>query len=103
MTDPLVSVIIPCRNGVAWLNKAIESCLDQTWRNKEIIVIDNGSVDGSLELAKRYESRGVFVLECAREGASAARNVGLARASGDLVQFLDCDDVLDRDKIRVQV
>lgn len=103
IANPLVSVIIPCRNAAAWLGEAIESCLGQTWRNVEIIVVDNGSVDSSLQLAKRYASRGISVLECVREGASAARNMGLTQARGDLIQFLDADDVLDRDKIRVQV
>lgn len=99
----LVSVIIPCRNGEPWLAAAIESCLAQTWRNLQIIVVDNGSTDRSLEVARRYEGRGVAALECARSGASAARNAGLAQARGDLVQFLDADDVLDPEKIRVQV
>lgn len=99
----LVSVIIPCRNGVDWLSEAIESCLGQTWPNLQIIVVDNGSVDGSLDVAKRYQSRAVLMLECERKGASAARNAGVARAEGDLIQFLDADDVLDPDKIRVQV
>lgn len=100
---PLVSIVIPCRNAEAWLAEAIKSCLSQTWRNLQIIVVDNGSSDRSLEVAKRYELQGVAVLECAREGASAARNAGLAHARGDLIQFLDADDVLDREKIRVQV
>lgn len=99
----LVSVIIPCRDGAEWLGEAIESCLSQTWRNLQIIVIDNGSVDGSLDVAKCYQSRAVLVLECERKGASAARNFGLKRAEGDFIQFLDADDVLDPDKIRVQV
>jgi glycosyltransferase involved in cell wall biosynthesis len=99
----LVSIIIPCRNGAAWLGEAIESCLGQTWRNLQIIVVDNGSADRSLDVARRYESRGVAVLECSRDGASAARNIGLAQARGDLIQFLDADDVLDADKIRLQV
>lgn len=100
---PLVSVIIPCRNAEPWLATAIESCLAQTWRHLQIIVVDNGSSDRSLDFARRYEPRGVIVLECARSGASAARNVGLAHARGDLIQFLDADDVLDPEKIRVQV
>ncbi|HEY1796215.1 MAG TPA: glycosyltransferase [Stellaceae bacterium] len=99
----LVSVIIPCRNGGAWLGEAIESCLAQTWRDLEIIVVDNGSSDGSLAVAQRYRSASVVVLECDRKGASAARNRGLERARGGLIQFLDADDLLDRDKIRVQV
>src|SRR5262249_55422367 len=98
-----VSIIIPCRDSVRWLGAAIRSCLAQSWKNLQVIVVDNGSSDGSLALAKRYESRGVAVMACERAGASAARNVGLAQADGDLVQFLDADDILDPDKIRLQV
>jgi glycosyltransferase involved in cell wall biosynthesis len=100
---PRVSIIIPCRNGAAWLGEAIESCLGQSWANLQIIVVDNGSTDGSLDLAKRYEARGITVLECKQAGASAARNVGLKHTDGDLIQFLDADDRLDTDKIRRQV
>jgi glycosyltransferase involved in cell wall biosynthesis len=100
---PRVSIVIPCRNGAAWLGEAIESCLDQTWPNLQIVVVDNGSTDGSFDLAKRYEARGIAVLACERAGASAARNVGLKHADGDLIQFLDADDLLDADKIRRQV
>jgi glycosyltransferase involved in cell wall biosynthesis len=95
-------VIIPCKNGGAWLADAIESCLQQTWRNLEVIVVDNGSTDASVEVARRYASS-VTLLECKRNGASAARNVGLQHARGDFIQFLDADDVLDRDKIRAQM
>jgi glycosyltransferase involved in cell wall biosynthesis len=101
--SPRVSIIIPCRNGVRWLGESIESCLGQSWPNLQIIVVDNGSTDGSLDLAKRYEARAVIVLACERAGASAARNVGLKHADGDLIQFLDADDFLDTDKIRRQV
>jgi glycosyltransferase involved in cell wall biosynthesis len=101
--SPRVSIIIPCRNGAAWLGAAIESCLGQSWPNLQVIVVDNGSTDGSLDLAKRYEARAVTVIACERVGASAARNVGLKHADGDLIQFLDADDQLDADKIRRQV
>lgn len=101
--SPLVSVIIPCRNGAAWLGDAIESCLGQTWQRLEIIVVDDASTDGSRDVARRYRDRGVVTLDSPRRGASAARNVGLQRAGGDFIQFLDADDVLDRDKIRVQI
>jgi glycosyltransferase involved in cell wall biosynthesis len=100
---PRVSIIIPCRNGVRWLGEAIDSCLRQSWRNLQIIVVDNGSTDGSLDLAKRYDAHAVTVLACEPAGASAARNVGLKHADGDLIQFLDADDLLDADKIRRQV
>jgi hypothetical protein len=101
--SPRVSIVIPCRNGAAWLGAAIESCLGQTWPNLQIVVVDNGSNDGSFDLAKHYEARGITVLTCERAGASAARNVGLRHADGDLIQFLDADDMLDTDKIRRQV
>ena len=100
---PRVSIIVPCRNGAAWLGAAVESCLGQNWPNLQIIVVDNGSTDGSFDLAKRYEPRGITVLACERAGASAARNAGLKHADGDLIQFLDADDLLDGDKIRRQV
>jgi len=100
---PLVSVIIPCRNAAAWLGDAIESCLGQSWQHLEIVVVVDASTDSSREVARRYRPRGVIALDSPRRGASAARNVGLARARGALIQFLDADDVLDADKIRVQV
>jgi glycosyltransferase involved in cell wall biosynthesis len=100
---PRVSIIIPCRNGARWLGEAIECCLGQSWPSLQIIVVDNGSTDGSFALAKRYEARGITMLACARAGASAARNVGLKHADGDLIQFLDADDLLDADKIGRQV
>lgn len=99
----LVSVIIPCKDGAAWLGEAIESCLGQTWRDIEIVVVDNGSSDASLSVARRYRSASVVVLECDRKGASAARNCGLEHARGEFIQFLDADDLLDPDKIRLQV
>jgi hypothetical protein len=101
--NPLVSVIIPCRNGAEWLGEAIDSCLGQSWRNLQIIVVNNNSTDRSLDVARSYEPRGIIVLECGRKGASAARNVGLSCAKGELIQFLDADDVLHPDKIRLQV
>jgi glycosyltransferase involved in cell wall biosynthesis len=100
---PLVSVVIPCRNGATWLGDAIESCLSQSWERLEIIIVDDASADRSRDVARSYAQRGVIAIESPRRGASAARNIGLQRAGGDFIQFLDADDVLDRDKIRVQV
>jgi len=101
--SPLVSVIVPCKDAAPWLADTINSCLNQTWPKLELIIVDNGSSDGSLALAGKYESPSVKIIECARNGASAARNAGLQQTRGNLVQFLDADDVLDRDKIRIQV
>jgi glycosyltransferase involved in cell wall biosynthesis len=100
---PLVSVIIPCRNGAAWLGDAIDSCLGQSWKHLEIIVVDDASTDGSRGVAARYRDRGVVAFDSPRRGAAAARNAGLQRARGEFIQFLDADDVLDAEKIRVQM
>lgn len=103
MPSPLVSIIIPCHNAERWLAETLESALAQTWPDKEIILVDDGSTDGSRDLARRFESRGVHVAAQSNQGAAAARNHGLRLARGDYVQFLDADDLLAPDKIARQV
>jgi len=100
---PLVSIIIPCCNAGRWLAETLESALAQTWPEKEIILVDDGSTDGSLAAARKFESGGVQVITQPNAGAAAARNTGLTRARGDYVQFLDADDLLAPDKIERQV
>ena len=103
MNRPLVSIIIPCYNSEAWVPAALESALSQTWPEKEIIVVNDGSKDGSLAVARRYEARGVRVLDQPNAGAAAARNAGLRTARGQYIQFLDSDDLLAADKIEHQM
>jgi glycosyltransferase involved in cell wall biosynthesis len=100
---PLVSILIPCFNAEPWLAETLESALAQTWPNREIIVVDDGSTDGSLALAKGFGPRGVQVVTQPKAGAAAARNASLKLARGDFVQFLDADDLLAPDKIERQV
>jgi glycosyltransferase involved in cell wall biosynthesis len=98
----LVSIIIPCWNGEGFVGDAIRSALAQTYARKEVIVVDDGSTDRSLDViasfgdAIRWESG-------PNRGGSAARNRGLALANGQLIQFLDADDVLHPQKLEVQV
>lgn len=99
----LVSIIIPCYNAEPWLAEALESALAQTWPHKEIIVINDGSSDGSLAVANKYTARQVRVIDQPNQGASAARNRGLHEARGDFIQFLDADDLLAPDKIALQM
>lgn len=101
--NPLVSILIPCFNAERWLPETIESALAQTWPAKEIIVIDDGSTDASLSVARRFEARGVRIVSQPNQGASAARNHGLRLARGEFIQFLDADDLLDLDKVARQV
>ncbi|MDB5137153.1 MAG: hypothetical protein JWP37_3756 [Mucilaginibacter sp.] len=103
MDRSLVSIIIPAYNSEKHLAETISSALDQTWPNKEIIIVDDGSTDHSLSIAKNFESEIVKVLYQKNKGASAARNKGLQEAKGLFIQFLDADDLLSPDKITAQV
>lgn len=100
---PLVSVIVPCFNAEPWVAAAMDSALAQTWPEIEIIAVDDGSTDRSLSVLGRYAGPRVRVLDQANRGAAAARNAGLAAASGDFIQFLDADDLLEPTKIANQV
>ncbi len=101
--NPLVSIVIPCHNAAPWLAETLESALAQTWSEKEVIVIDDGSTDESLAIARRFEARGVRCLAQPNRGASAARNRGIRESHGDFLQFLDADDLLSPEKIERQV
>lgn len=100
---PLVSIIVPCFNAEAWLAETLESALAQTWPNKEIVVVNDGSTDNSLAIAQGFSPRGVKVLDQANRGASAARNHGLRLTRGEFIQFLDADDLLAPEKIARQI
>jgi len=99
----LVSILIPCYNSEKWLNQTIESALSQTWVNKEIIVVDDGSTDNSLSILKTYESAIVKVVSQENKGGCAARNKAFECAQGDYIQWLDADDLLAPDKIELQM
>ena len=101
--NPLVSIIIPIYNSDLYLKETIESAIGQTWPYKEIILINDGSTDKSLAIAKRYECDWIKVYSQSNQGASVARNYGLSKAKGDYIQFLDADDLLSKDKIEKQL
>lgn len=101
--DELVSILIPAYNAEQWIHHTIKSALNQTWPNKEIIIVDDGSTDNTLKIAKTFESRAVKVAGQANRGASAARNKALSFAQGEYIQWLDADDILAPDKISRQM
>lgn len=103
MHQPLVSILIPCYNAEKWLSETINSALDQTWKNIEIIIVDDGSTDSSLAIAKTFESKNIKVLSQENRGASSARNQALIYAQGEFIQYLDADDLLAIDKIELQI
>lgn len=100
----MVSIIIPTFNAQNSICRAIDSCLSQTYKDIEIIVIDDGSVDNTKMILQKYsdESRLKYIYQENQE-RSVARNNGLGIAMGDFIQFLDSDDVIYRDKLEKQV
>lgn len=100
---PVVSILIPAYNCEAWLTGTIQSAVSQTWPRKEIIIVDDGSKDGTLALARRFASPQVSVVTQENQGAATARNEAFARSQGDYIQWLDADDLLSPDKIERQM
>lgn len=99
--SPRISVVIPVFNGERFLAEAIRSALSQTLPPYEILVIDDGSTDGSAEIAESFGPP-VRVLRQENRGEAAARNFGIEAASGDWIAFLDCDDVWQPEKLAFQ-
>ena len=99
---PTVSALICVRDGDAHLAEAIESALSQTEPPDEVIVVDDGSKDGSREVARSYAPR-VQLIEQARLGVAAARNRLVTASSADAVAFLDCDDIWEPRKLELQL
>lgn len=104
MNYPLVSIIIPVYNAEKHLAECLKSAMKQTWSNTEIIMVDDGSSDSSISVAKKYaDGEKIIVISQKNSGASAARNAGLKAAKGEYIQFLDADDLLSPDKIESQL
>ena len=103
MSTPLVSVLIPCYNATAWLEATLASVRAQTWRPYEIILVDDGSTDGSAELAARLAGPDLKIVHQPNAGQCAAFNHALRVAQGDYFEYLDADDLLAPEKISVQM
>jgi glycosyltransferase involved in cell wall biosynthesis len=100
---PLVSILIPAFNAQEWIADTLLSAIGQTWERKEIIVVDDGSTDQTLAIARRFESDRVRVVAQENQGAAAARNQAFSLSQGDYIQWLDADDLLAADKIAKQM
>jgi len=101
--QPLVSILIPAYDAERWIADTLQSAVGQTWPNKEIIVVDDGSKDGTVALARRFESAGVRVAEQENRGPAAARNHAYRLSQGEFIQFIDADDLLSPEKITEQI
>lgn len=104
MLNPKVSIVIPTYNRADFLPKAIQSVLNQTYRNWEIIIIDDGSTDNTEGIVKSYkEARIRYILHKSNLGLSAARNTGIKNSRGEYIAFLDSDDEWFPEKISCQM
>ena len=99
--SPLVTIGIPCYNSERWIGAAVESALQQTWPACEVIVVDDGSSDRSVEIARSFGER-VRVFTAEHLGANHARNQALRESRGEWLQYLDADDYLEPEKIAQQ-
>jgi PST family polysaccharide transporter len=100
---PMVSILIPALNAEEWIADTLRSAIQQTWEPKEIIVVDDGSTDRTVEIARQFESEGVRVVTQKNQGAAAARNNAYALSKGDYIQWLDADDLLAPHKVASQI
>jgi glycosyltransferase involved in cell wall biosynthesis len=101
-SQPLVSVIIPSYNYLKYISKCIESVQSQDYPNIEIIIVDDGSTDGSLEFLQMLNSK-IKIVHQSNQGVSIARNRGLLEAMGEYIAFLDADDYWESSKISKQL
>lgn len=106
--SPTVSVVIPCFNGIEYVEEAIQSAFNQTHPPLEVIVIDDGSTDGSLQhlyTLKNQYFHDLIVLthpDHQNKGVSSSRQLGINQAKGEFIAFLDCDDIFLPNKLKVQ-
>jgi len=106
--EGLASVILPTYNRAHFLPDAIGSVIDQTYRPVELLVVDDGSTDDTREVVKRLAKRSdsecrIRFLSQSKNGAPAARNLGLLKSRGEFIQFLDSDDIMHPQKLEVQI
>jgi glycosyltransferase involved in cell wall biosynthesis len=98
----LVTVVVPNFNGASYLKDSINSVLAQDYANIEIIVVDDGSTDESLEILESYDTKIKFIKQ-SNKGSAAARNVGINLAKGEYIALLDSDDIWVENKISTQI
>lgn len=102
MVEKKVSVIIPFYNGVEWLGEAVQSVLDQTYKNIEIIVVNDGSPEDITNFLDKYGDKIIYRHQ-ENKGSAAARNLGLSLATGDYIAYEDADDIWLPTKLEKQI
>lgn len=102
MSTPLISIIVPVYNVSKFLPQCLDSLIKQSYQNIEIIAVNDGSTDNSLEILNRYAQTfsQIRIISQANAGLSAARNTGIATSKGEYLCFVDSDDWMDTDTCR---
>lgn len=105
MNNPLISIIIPIYNAEKFLERCVNSILNQTYKNLQIILVNDGSKDNSLNICKELAQKDsrILILDKPNGGAASARNLGLKHATGDYIGFCDADDWLETDTYRTMI
>lgn len=103
MDVPKVSILIPCYNAEKYVGETLESVFRQTWPNIEVVVVDDGSTDSSAEVIRSFARPQLQLIQQTNRGQTAALNVCCSRATGNFVQYLDADDLIEPDKIAIQI
>ena len=97
-----VSIIIPCYNSQQFIRRAINSVLKQSYRNFEIIAVNDGSKDSTSSILDEFKKK-IKIIHIKNSGPSVARNIGIRKSKGELISFLDSDDYWHKDKLKIQV
>lgn len=97
----LISIILPVYNGEQLIERCIESILKQTYKNFELIIVNDGSTDKTLEKIQKYEDERIRIINQSQQGTGQARNAGLKEVLGDYVCFIDSDDTVDENFLKI--
>ena len=99
MKEELISVIINVYNGEKYIEKCLNSIINQTYKNLEILIVNDGSTDNTLKICESYEDERIRIITTKNLGLSMSRNVGIENAKGDYFYFIDVDDLVEKDVI----
>lgn len=103
MNKPLVSVVIPVYNVERFINTCLDSVLQQSYENLEVLVVDDGGPDKSISIVEQYEDQRLRIIRQENRGLAGARNTGIREARGDFIALLDSDDYWSTDKIEKHI
>ena len=101
--NDLITVIVPVFNAEKWINKCIDSLLNQTYKNIEILLVDDKSEDNSLRILEQYAKNNEkirIIIKETNSGVSDSRNIGIKNSKGKFITFVDADDTIDKDFIK---